>query len=364
MKNIIYTLAVLLSICACNKQTIQEVASNDELINVNFSCELDYSAGQLNPPSKAATQGNESTISKSYLFIFNSSDKLVFGREITAAERSSLSLSLRPGSYDAYAICNCGTLTLSSITAASHITDKAVSLASEGVLSSTGPCMYGSKYFTAAAGASCTLSLSRPLARVSLRQVNNRLPSALGALQLKRAYLCNVPTTQSLSSNAALPAGGAASSSTGWANKYGCKLVSNSISITTPIASSSDSDIPTLLFADLSSSSVANGGSYTSTKYFYTYKNASTNYPASISSSFYACATTLMVVAEIGGTEYYYPIALKNGITPNSNTDITLSIEGYGNTAANHFSPISKVSCSGSISVSNWADQTAITETY
>ena len=65
-------------------------------------------------------------------------------------------------------------------------------------------------------------------------------------------------------------------------------------------------------------------------------------------------ATTLMVVAQIGGTEYYYPVPMTTGLEAGYSYDVTLDIVGLGNTVDTAYNKIEKGTMTVTIGVADW----------
>lgn len=347
MKPHLYIISVIAVLFAsCYKEYNEP--QYEEFVDVECVCDTE-------PSSKALNTAYESTISNCYIFVYQSDGLLYLGQELTDADRKSLSLRLRVGcDYTIYVISNCGSIDLSDYKRISDILDKTALLSEEGVLNARGPTMCGQKSISVGTtNETVHIDLKRLLGRVRLRSVTNLLPVNLGSLNLKRAYLCNVPMLQNYANTLSCDLDL-------WANRYGCK---KAFTNTLPIESAADSDVPALLYADLGSITLARSSSCAIDQNFYAYQNLSSAVPLrAVSGTFEPCTIVLMVVAEIMGTEYYYPIALREGLTANSNTDISLIISAKGNTAADHFNIIDKVACSASIYTSYWTVMSPYTD--
>ena len=210
----------------------------------------------------------------------------------------------------------------------------------------------------AAAGSDAgTLSLSRYAAKIALRKVTNSLPAPYGAITLKHAFLCNVVGNQNVAGSASLST---------WYNQEGTKAHANASNV---IAAAADAACSDLTFRTLGES-VANGAnrSYSTTdgngKYFYGFRNTVTTLPSGFHSTFVQTCTVLMLVATVGGVDYYYPIPLGNALAANSDNVVDVTLTGLGNTVAEGvFNKIEKGNLKATVSVSDWTNGSTYTET-
>lgn len=88
---------------------------------------------------------------------------------------------------------------------------------------------------------------------------------------------------------------------------------------------------------------------------FYCMPNGLENPNAGYHDTFVPTATVLMVVAEIGGSRYWYPIPLVKGLEPNMLYEVSLTVKDVGNDSAHWFDPApEKVHTGFVIVVKDW----------
>ena len=123
--------------------------------------------------------------------------------------------------------------------------------------------------------------------------------------------------------------------------------------------------VPALTFVNLAGESLANGGTKTFSpqKTFYALPNALTTPNNGFNAKFTPTSTVLMVVVNIKGKDYYYPIPLKNGIAANTAYQVDLTVSGLGNTEDDPFAKIEKADLVATVSISEWTTGSGISET-
>ena len=197
---------------------------------------------------------------------------------------------------------------------------------------------------TAGGNTGVTASVSRVAARVTLTGVTNATSSAI---TVKRAFLSNVAATYC----------GNSTVTPTYINQQG----RNSRTKTDIIDAASDlaGTYASLTYADINQSVAAK--STLSTKYpFYCYQNRSATAPAGFTTTTYAGEyTVLVVVATVGGTDYYYPVVLDPSsmgttysVEKNKAYSVALTIAGPGSDDPNK--PVTGVSAKATIKISNW----------
>lgn len=346
-----HLLLILFALCACQKQNpCQESADSSLTINLE-SLE-----------TKAYSSDNESTtIASLDIFVFNEDGNLDISHACNSTEIGAKKavLNLKTGQKTVYLLANLSPSEQAAARACYNLNAlKAVALSLDSNIASSKcqPLLHGSiSVNLTAAGVSTSVELRRYVSRVVLTSIRNSLPAPYGTIRLKRAFLCNAVGNQNIAANA---------SASVWHNMDGTK---NHSSAADAILSSSDSDCPVLLYKDLGED-LTNGSTKNyivdgkASKTFYAYPNSMTNASAGFSNPFSPSASALMVVVEIKGSEYYYPVTLKNGMQANTESSVSLTILGLGNRADNPYKKIEKANLTASVTIANWSGSSPITE--
>lgn len=198
-------------------------------------------------------------------------------------------------------------------------------------------------------GASATLALTRPVARVALGSVTNNLPAPFGTVRVLRAFLCNVVANQNVG---------------GWAEPdiwYNRNATSDNVAGHVIGKSGCPAQEEALTYLSLDQD-VAVGATHNfSQKYCYAFPNSLTNPNNGFSAS--PTATVLMVVVQVRNVSYYYPVALTGMLERNKDYKVDLTLAGLGNTEDRPFDRIEKAGLTVRVSVSNWADGATYKET-
>lgn len=344
---IITALVATISLSSCNKKELP--SSSPSFVSLNLACSLAYDSNI----TKVAGQDYENKISSMYLFVFNG-ERLEYSRALSPEEIEARSASIKVRSNATYMVymvanptANLATELLSATTKSSFLS-KPIRLVDDTILTD-GPLMNGFQTINVASSdASYNISLKRFVSRVELKSVENALPAALGDITIKAAYLCNVNGLQNMSSN---------ESNYLVLNKDGVK---KGHTVNAPITSAAECDEPVaLLYKEFSSGNVISNGSTNTgiSSYFYSYAYHINAVPLGYTDPFVATCAELMVVATIGGTDYYYPIPFYYSLLANCNFTVALKIVGYGNPASDPFKMIDKQSYTGNISISDWEDR-------
>ena len=355
MKNsIISILAVCLVLgTACGKLSGGEesVVSESRLtVNLEGLPDLPTKAG-----STAATDA-EKKLNALNLYVFDANGMLDISHSCTAAEISAkkATLRLKTGAKTVVAAAN---LTGNVLTGANGVSTLTELGAVNYALSDNASAfiMYGSTSATVVSGTGGTATgeLRRGVSRISLASVKNGLPAPYGAVKLVRAFLCNVVGNQNLSGNA---------SPATWLNQEATSDHQKTHVIGT---GSYTAAVPALTFVNLAGESLANGGTKTFSpqKTFYALPNALTTPNNGFNEKFTPTSTVLMVVVNIKGKDYYYPIPLKNGIAANTAYQVDLTVSGLGNTEDDPFAKIEKADLVATVSISEWTTGSGISET-
>lgn len=351
MKNLSYLLLNALAVFAtagCGKN-LGEVP-----LALRGSGELTVSIGGDALTKATAPTAGELTISSLQVFVFDNTGKLDISHEFTSAEIAAkkASMTVKTGDKQVWAVANVAASRFASVITVDQLKAVAVDL-SDNAPDKLVQIGSASQTLTTA-GASATLTLSRPVSRVSLAKVTNSLIPAYGAIKVERAFLANVVGNQNL--------GGSAAPSK-WYNKEGLADEATPNASHIIDGSTYKASCPALTYA-APAATIAGGASsaWNATDYlFYAFPNASTVKPAGFNASFSAQQTVLIVVATIAGSTYYYPVVLKNGLAANTEYAVSLDITGLGSSDPNK--PVEKGALSATVTVSDWTTGTAVTET-
>lgn len=356
MKNYIFPFlfAVLLGFTACNKVPVE----GDEMSTIVISWGDSETKGAALPAEKK--------INSLYFYVFDHNGMLDVAHECTSGEisASAATINVKTGNKTVYALANFTGTPLNNANAATTMAElRAVAFdLSNNASTLNGFLMIGSNTVsvTTTAANPCSITLNRPCAKVALGNVVNNLPAPYGTVTLVRAFLCNVVGNQNVA--------GTASVST-WYNKNGTNDAGTDKSHTITGSGSRTAQLADFTYRTLGES-VAVGAtqaySTTSTagKYFYGFRNTNTSVNNGYPNPFSPTATILMLVVNIKGTEYYYPVALKNGLNPNTDNVVNVTLKGLGNTLNDGpFNKIEKANISASVVVSDWTTGSTYTET-
>lgn len=290
--------------------------------------------------------GKEGAINNATVFIFAPDSRGALRARKTINSGSSCEFQLNTGSYQMFVVSNASE-DFSGVTKVADITSGwTFKLSNDNPSVGFQGLYYNSTGITVNANAmtSVTASVSRVAARVALVGVTNATSSAI---TVKRVFLSNVAATY-CDNSAASPT---------YINQQG----RNSRTETDIIDSASDlaGNYAALTYADINTS-VAAGGTL-STKYpLYCYQNRSTTAPAGFTTTTYAGEyTTLVVVATVGGKDYYYPVVLDPAdmgttysVERNKAYSVSLTIGGRGSNDPNN--PVTGVSTAATVQISDW----------
>jgi len=362
MKKILFVIgavALLVGAGACKK--IDSVSENESSV-------LNVSWGDQETKGVTGQLTSESTINNMWFYVFDKNGMLEIAHECTAdeinAKKASILCKVDAAAKTVWAIANVPAAVRTNLNSKAKIADlEAVSFSlADNNQPSIGFILKGKNTCTvASSGGSCTIQLIRPVSKVALRSVKNTLPSPYGAITLKHAFLCNVVGNQNI-------AGIEAASS--WLNQQatpdhgGANHV-----IGTGGYEAQEKGHTFALLGD----NVVLGATKTypvndnNGKYFYGMPNALTSEPGNpgYTSSFTPTCSVLMVVATILGTDYYYPIPLKQGkFLANTDNLVDVTLIGLGNTVEEGvFNKIEKATLTATVEVKDWETGSTYTET-
>lgn len=301
MKKILSILAVAALFIACNP--IEPDSSKGEgSLTINVKGEI---------LTKAVTDvvGNEATVNNLQIFIFDGDIcKYYFDNGTTLSKTID---KVKTGTYEIWAVANLGE-TLSASISKTSLKAKALTLAQNAAAS--GFVMAGmSQVEVKASGTeSVEITITRFVARARLVKVTNSLSAGYGPVKIKYVMLDNVVSNQNIAGTAAI---------TNWNNKMGRNSG-------TKIDGTTRSEAPESLLGNPTERNISTGNSDTPGFRFYGYANGTSDDSTDIM-NWSARKTRLVVVAEIQGAIYYYPVTLPS-FARNSAYDISLTIKELG----------------------------------
>jgi len=190
--------------------------------------------------------------------------------------------------------------------------------------------------------ASCQVEVQRLVGRVTLARVSNLLPPVYGDLSIKRVFLSNVATSTTLAGIDSEPT---------WANQYGRSDVSDAMST---ISSDAPTSTTGYLFDRINTSITVHAGkSYEGNDLnLYAYANdcaAFTDHSGS--TTWEEQATCLVLVCEVYGKDYYYPINL-GAIEANKPLSVYLDIKSLG--SKNPATPVMLGTLGAKVIIGGW----------
>lgn len=344
MKRIVFLFWGLAALCSCGGGLSDEGAGEGELKIL-----LD-----LGNTKTVTPLDSEKTISALDIFVFNADGMLDISKTCTAAEidARSCTVTLKTGVKTIWAVANISAGIRNMLNACTAMPDFCAAPWDMGHESPTNLVMVASETKTLTeGGATTTMSLGRKVSRVQLYSVKNSLPASYGALNVRCAFLCDCFGCTSV---AGTPG------ASYWRNISGSKLAGsegNYYDLAGNVMgyNNGPAESGVFTFKDLDESvSVGATKTWNPGVYFYTYPNARTTRNNGFPFSYTATATTLMVVANIAGTDYYYPVPMTDGLVENAQYAVALTISGFGNKAENAYDPITKGALTATIGIADW----------
>ena len=346
-------LAVLLT-AACGKTPGPEESVPEGELTVNLTGLWDSATTKATPGSAGENKLNNLT-----LYVFDAAGMLDASHTCTDAEIAARQATVRSktGQKTLCAVANMSAAMQAEADAKYRLADL------DGVpygLADNGPTSLVMRGVTTGVSvssgsvASTTVELARGVSRISLERVENKLPAPFGAVTLRHAFLCNVVGNQNL--------GGVADADPGkYINREATRgHVRNQVIGVGNV----EAECKDLTFKALGNQEVANGDARSfQNVFFYAFPNPLTTPNNGFHETFTPTATVLMVVVTVKGTDYYYPVPLRNGLLANTEYKVSLTLAGLGNTEDDPFARIDKGDLKATISVSPWSDGTPISET-
>ena len=200
------------------------------------------------------------------------------------------------------------------------------------------------------AGGSATLALNRQVARVALGSVTNHLPAPYGTVRVLRTFLCNVVGNQNVAGTAAASV---------WYNR---NATSDNVAGHVIGTTGHTAQEASLTYAELNEDVALDATHGFTTKFFSAFPNALTNPNNGHTATFAPTATVMMVVVQIKGVPYYYPVALIGTLERNKDYKIDLTLISLGNTEDQPFNKIEKANLAATVQVSDWVSGATYTE--
>lgn len=308
--------------------------------------------------TKAATEA-EKKLSSLWFYVFDTNGMLDTAHACTEEDLTARKATIRvkTGGKTVYAVANLPATVQNAANGVATLDElEAVTFA----LTDNGTNCFimlakGTATVAATAGDDCTLTLERPVAKISLGTVSNSLPAPFGAINIQRAFLCNVVGNQNIARNAAAST---------WYNQNGTNE-ENGGKMATIGQGGHSAQAADFTYKNINAS-VSLDGSYPGGQAFYAMPNSITAEPGNpaYGSSFVQTCTVLMVVAQIKGKDYYYPVPLNKTLAGNTEYAVNLTIIGLGNTLEDGpLNKIEKADLRATVTVSDWTTGSSYTET-
>ena len=296
----------------------------------------------------------EMRVNSLMLFVYDSDGMLDLAHSCSADEISAKQavMEVKTGSKTIYALANFrgDPLAAANATATSTELAQVPFLLGDNLTDGLLMTASASAMVVSGSGGSAMLQLSRPVARVALGSVSNRLPSPYGSVRVLRAFLCNVVGNQNVAGTAPASV---------WYNRNATSdNVAGHVIGTGGYAAQEAS----LTYVELNEDVALNAEHTFSNKFFYAFPNGLTNPNNGFSSTFSPTATVLMVVVQIKNVPYYYPVPLIGALERNKDYKVDLTLIGLGNTEDQPFNKIEKANLAASVQVCDWTSGATYTE--
>lgn len=310
----LWSAATILTLSSCNKMAeagTHGYQPDDAYGTVSLSIDVDDAVTRA---SDNSTYGAEALVGDVQVLLFDNNGNVA--SYLGAGTSLNPSVRIKAGSYTCVAVINGPGLEMVRTKAEYDATalDLAAYNGSDFVMAGSASDVEVAQN----ADVQCTISASRFVSRVRLASVVNNCPVALGSVTLKRAYISNVVCNQNI--------GGTAVPSD-FSNMYGVAAIADSNSI---IDGTTYPAVPaTLTLADLASADLASGASTQPGSRMYAYPNPYEDAVKAWKASWTPTATRLVLVAEVNGNEFYYPVAIPQMVR-NTSYDVSMTITGEG----------------------------------
>lgn len=296
----------------------------------------------------------ESKVNKMRVMIYDSSDKMVLD-EFLASPFTSLNIDrIKVGQYSVYAMANsCATISSLAgiVQSPEDFNYKAISLSDCSLDENTGFVMFDrNTSVTVTSGTSSqpvNLSVTRFPARIRLVSVTNSLPIYYGSLTVDHVMIINGYSRWNIAGHS-IPFSPM--------NEGGRNSTSGEI-----IATANAADYPDYSFWEVPSADqtvLQDSDPKVYNHCFYSFPNQRTTDVTTPAGE--GGKMRLVVVAQVLGQVYYYPVTLSN-VERNKSYDVQLTISGLGSDDPNV--PVQKGAAGITIGVSDWGDGSNYTET-
>lgn len=325
MKKIFFSAAALLAlVCSCNKQ--EPIPSTDQ----NSYGELVISVQQeVSTKTKAVTDyvtvlDDEKAEKSVTVMVFDAASGALNVSKTLAATTEELTINVPTGEKTVYAVVNGPDLSgVSTVDQLLAVTDD---LASSSI-AADGFTMLGTANCTVAkeTPASASITVSRLVSRVVLKNVTNSLPAAYGHMTIDAVYLGNANTVQTFAGVASVPVNIDGYADAAKAQPIGKNDVTGAC--------------PEYLYRAVGTD-VNVGDSYTTVQHMYCQPNATDEY------------TTMYILTTIGDNQYYYKVELDKKLSANYTYSVEANIFNLG--TDNPDDELEKGSLSVNITVADW----------
>lgn len=308
-----------------------------------------------------APSASEVQISKMHLFVFDSHGVLDLIHTLTAAEKAdrSVRVRLRTGTSSLWLVANVDfpASFLEGLISEATLEAFTYSGLAEGL-----PMVCHQSLEIPAGGLDGTLSLqlSFAVSRIALNSVRNALqwPLQHKEILLRGAVVCNAVANRTLAG---------AAPEREWLNREGTRShqAGQVIGATLPAYLPDAEETEALLLAgDAAASGLS--ASYQQTippgetcalesfGAFYAFPNVNTEPNSGWHDEFLETATVLLVIADIDGRRYWYPVPLTFGLAENRNYKIDLVISGFGNDVDHWFERLERISLACAVGTGAW----------
>lgn len=351
---IIFMLLMLLC-AACCRVPVPDAPERMEL-------RIDFALPGGEAVKGLAPSGAEGQISRMHLFVFDSRGVLDLSHALTAVEMAerSVRIRMRRGTSSLWLVANVDF-------PASFLdelgSEEALKAFRFGDLANGLPMVCHQSLEIPAEGLDEPLSLplSFAVSRIGLNSVRNALlwPLQDKTILLRGAVVCNAVAQRTVSG---------AASEREWLNREGTRShqAGQVIGATHPAYLPDAEETEALLLAgDAAASGLS--ASYQQTILpgescalgsfgpFYAFPNANTEPNSGWHDEFLETATVLLVIADIDGRRYWYPVPLTFGLAENRSYDVDLVINGFGNDIDHWFDRLERVSLACVVGTGDWS---------
>lgn len=359
---IIAAAAAVLALASCNKETPQSVVLGPDEGNITISV-----TGE--PATKATASAAEKKLNSLTFLVFDHSGGTADGnldivKQATAAELETWNATnsgswviqkVKTGLKTVVAVGNLAYDHIASIMTLADLRAIAIKLEDNARDSFV---MYKEVEANVIAGSDPqpSITLDRFVARVTLDGFTNNLPAVYGACTLKSIVLANVVGNTNPSNTAAVST---------WYNKLCCN---GTPAPATVIGNGTvAAEVPTMTFETIGTSCPQGGEGLAPGKSVYGLLNSSETEPNLLASGWNTGGTysVLYVIVTISGSDYWYPVPLKQKLEPNTDYSVRLTIVGLGQRPDDpgFGKPVSKEDATATVTVSDWTTGAEYTET-